>query len=149
MSCLTFLGLCLRAGHLEIGEESCGAAARAKKARAVLTASDLSHSSLSRAETLASAAGAPLLPLPFTKAELGMAVGRGTPGILAITDVGMASAFAGKLSSEYPGTYDESAQLLSVRAERAEKRRQEKRRQEKRRQEKRRRRKNRQTGGKG
>ncbi len=119
MSTLTFLGLCLKAGRLEIGEESCGAAARAKKARLVLSASDAAHGSLMRAENFAETARCPYAVLPFTKEELGAAVGRGTPGLLAVTDFGLAAAFLEKLSAECPGRYEEQTETARVAAERA------------------------------
>ncbi len=126
MSSLTFLGLCLKAGKLEIGEESCGAAARAKKARLLLSASDAAHGSLMRAQNFAETAKAPHVLLPFTKAELGAAVGRGTPGMLAVTDYGLAAAFTERLASECPGRYDEAAALLQAAAVRALQRKREK-----------------------
>ena len=119
MSCITFLGLALKAGKLEIGEESCGIAARAKKAKLILTASDASQNSLTRARNFSEAAKAPHIVLPFTKDELGAVVGRGTPGMIAVTDIGMASAFADKLSAEVPGKYDYTAAELKIASDRA------------------------------
>ena len=125
MSCITFLGLAEKAGHLEIGDESCGMAARAGKAKVLLTASDAARNSLTRAANYAEDAKAPHVSLPFTKEELGAVVGRGTPGMLAVTDIGMASAFLSKLSSEVPGRYEDVAEILSAANKRAMERRKE------------------------
>lgn len=115
---LTFLGLTLRAGKLEIGEESCGIAARAKKARVILTASDASQNSRTRAGNYCQDSKAPHVQLPFTKDELGAVVGRGQPGMLAITDIGMAAAFLDKLALEYPDSYSEQVSVLKAASER-------------------------------
>lgn len=123
---LMFLGLAAKAGRLTIGEESCGIDARAKKAKLIITASDSSQNSVTRAENYAQTAKAPHIALPFTKAELGNIVGRGMPGMLAITDIGMAASFAEKLSTEYPDKYDLAAGLLRYNADRAQQRKIEK-----------------------
>lgn len=116
---LMFLGLAEKSGRLTIGEESCGISARAKKAKVILTASDASQNSVTRASNYAEDAKAPVVTLPFTKAELGAVLGRGMPGMLAITDIGMASAFLAKLSAEYPDKYDLACGLLKYNADRA------------------------------
>lgn len=107
-----FLGLAEKAGKLEIGEESCAAAVRSRKAKAVLVASDAGQNSVSGAAALASSCGAARISLPFTKAELGSVLGRGTPGMLALTDIGMASSFAKKLDAEFPGRFAAEAKAL-------------------------------------
>jgi ribosomal protein L30E len=117
-----FLGLTEKAGYLVIGEESCGMSARGKKAKVILTASDASRNSTVRAKSYAEVSKAPHVELPFSKTELGMIVGRGMPGMLAITDIGMASAFLKKLSAEYPGEYDLACGLLMYSADRASQR---------------------------
>ena len=127
---LMFLGLTAKAGHLTVGEESCGIDARAKKAKLIITASDASQNSITRADNFSRTAKAPHIVLPFTKAELGNVIGRGTPGMLAITDIGMASAFVNKLSAENPGRYDEVSAVLQQSVERSRKRKLEKKRHE-------------------
>ena len=116
---LTFLGLAEKSGKLVIGEESCGIAARAKKAKLILSAADAGRSSLVRAENYSEAAKCPLVALPYSKAELGSILGRGAPGMLAVTDAGMASAFMKKLAAERPGAYDEVSDALALKAEKA------------------------------
>ena len=94
---LSFLGLAKRAGRLVIGEESVKLEARANKTKLILTASDAGDSLKKRADNFARMAKCAHTTLPFSKDELGMLLGRGPPGILAITDNGMAKAFSEKL----------------------------------------------------
>ena len=128
MSCLAFLGLTERAGKLVTGEESCGMAARARKTHAILLASDAGRSTCVRGENYAEAGHCPLVRLPYTKDELGAALGRGAVSMAAVTDIGMASAFMDKLSGEGPGTYDAPAAELKVKLHRAMERKKEARR---------------------
>lgn len=122
MSALTFLGLALRAGRLVLGEETCGMAARAGKAKLILTASDAGRTAVTRAGNFSAAASCPNVSLPCTKEELGAALGRGSVGVAALTDTGLASAFMDKLAAEFDG-FDEPAAELRRRAERARARR--------------------------
>lgn len=122
---LLFLGLAEKAGKLTIGEESCGIEARAKHTRLLLCAADAGHNSLTRAANYAEAAKCPAVTLPWTKAELGGLLGRGTPGMLGICDFGMAAAFMEKLDAEHPGRYTEALDAARAAAERAAKRKKE------------------------
>lgn len=97
---MTFLGLAKRAGRLTIGEESVKIDARANKAKLILTACDAGRSLGERAQNFSTMAKCPHIALPWTKEELGSLVGRGTPGIMAITDKKMAEAFQMKLEKE-------------------------------------------------
>ena len=123
---LTFLGLAEKSGRLVIGEESCGTAARAKKAKLILLAHDAGRSSAVRAQNYSEAAKCPLVTLPYSKADLGNMLGRGSPGMLAVTDVGIADAFMKKLAAEHPGIYDDISESLAFEADRAARRRREK-----------------------
>jgi len=116
---LMFLGLTAKAGHLTIGEDSCGIVARAKKAKLLLTASDASDNSRTRARNYADASHCPCVTLPYTKFDLGSMVGRGSPGMLAITDINMADAFMKKLAAENPGQFTEECGQLDYAAQRA------------------------------
>jgi ribosomal protein L7Ae-like RNA K-turn-binding protein len=77
---LGLLGIAKKAGRLEIGDESVGSAARAKKARLILTASDASDGLKRRADHYAAEGSTIHLALPFDKYELGSEVGRGLRG---------------------------------------------------------------------
>ena len=128
---LLFLGLARRAGALEIGEEPSGSAARAKKARVILICADASENAQKRGKNFSVAGNVPLVKVPFTKVEVGEAVGSGRPSLVAITDMGMAAAFMAKLSAEYPGEYDEAAAAISEKAEKLARRKAEAKRHEK------------------
>jgi len=118
---LGMLGLAKRAGQLELGADSCTAAARAGRAQLVGVASDASERTRRLAERLAEN-GPPAVPLPWTKAELGETLGRGAPGILAITDLQLAAGFAAGLAEADPAQYADTAEALQARAARARQR---------------------------
>lgn len=127
---LHLIGIARRAGRLEVGEEPVGAAARAGHARLLVLAADAAGNTLRRCSHFAQAGQAPLLQCPFTKAELGLATGRGSCAMLAFTDAGLAAAFASKLAAR-DDAYGETARLLDFRAQRVLERQKEQRRHEK------------------
>ena len=116
---LSVLGLAKKAGALEIGEESVILAVRSGKARLILTASDASDRTKRHAQSLSEEWECPYVPLDHTKSELGMMVGRGSPGIISITNAGLASSFVSRL----PEAGDEIKQQLAQTAERINARR--------------------------
>jgi hypothetical protein len=59
------------------------------------------------------------LRIPFTKAELGRAVGRSAAAVVAVTDIGLANAVVRKLAQLDPVKYDEAASRLELKAKRA------------------------------
>lgn len=120
-NCLMLLGMSRRAGFLEIGEDCVSCSVQEVKARCILSADDASDGSKRKAGFLAEELRVPHITLPYTKAELGMAVGRGTPGMLAITDVGMAANFASKLALAHP-EYSEYSEVLNIKLKRAKER---------------------------
>ena len=69
--------------------------------------------------------------VPLTKDELGSGLGRNSCAMLAIGDIGFASAVADRLAKADPETYGETSRLLAEKAARAKKRRDEKRAHEK------------------
>lgn len=97
-SVLHLIGIARKAGRLEIGEEPVGAAARARQARLILVAADAAENSARRAAHFAEAGKTCVLRLPYPKSVLGGMVGRASCAMLALTDVGLASALAGKLA---------------------------------------------------
>lgn len=97
---LGLLGLARRAGKLELGEEPVGAACRSRKARLVLTASDAAENTADRAQRMARLSNARCVRTPFTREELGAALGRKVCAVAALTDEGLAKAFLGKLEEE-------------------------------------------------
>jgi ribosomal protein L7Ae-like RNA K-turn-binding protein len=121
---VSLLGMAKKAGALTFGEESTAAAARRGKARVVLSACDASERSVRQARAICGAR-VPHMTLPYTKEEIGAAIGRGETGIIAITDVGLAAGFAVKLAQSDPISYGDAAAELEVKAKKAQRRRRE------------------------
>lgn len=128
---LRLIGLCKKAGRLEVGEEPVGSACRARDCRLLLIAADAADNTVRRAAHFAQAGNCLTLRLPFSRDDLGRAVGRTSCALAAITDIGFASALAGRLAKGDPETYSETAQQLEVKAKRAQERRKEQLRHEK------------------
>lgn len=120
---LSLLGLSLRGGRLAVGEEPAEAAARARDARVLLLAADAAEGTRRRCEHFAARGDCLWLRLPFTKAELGRALGRTSVAIAALTDVGLADALLRRLSELDPDAYGQAAERMAVKARRAAERR--------------------------
>lgn len=120
---LSLLGLALRGGRLVMGEEPVEGVARARDARALLLASDAADNTRRRIEHFADEGQCMWLRVPFTKEELGRALGRTSVAVAAITDIGLAAAVARRLAELDPARYGESAARLDVKAQRAAERR--------------------------
>ena len=116
---LSMLGLALRGNRLAVGEEPVEAVARARDARVLLLASDAADNTKRRCRHFAEAGQCLWLTIPYTKDELGQAVGRSSVAIAALTDVGMAASFVHKLAALDPKKYSEAAERLDVKAKRA------------------------------
>ena len=91
---LNYMALARKAGRIELGEEPVGAAARAQHARLVVVASDASDHSWRRALSFVSGSDQKCLRVPFTKDQLGQAIGRTSLAMAAFTDPALALAFA-------------------------------------------------------
>jgi ribosomal protein L7Ae-like RNA K-turn-binding protein len=113
------MGLCKRAGMLEVGEEPVEAVARAKDARVLLLAEDAADNTARRVRHFAEMGSCLWLRVPFTKEEMGRSLGRTSCAIVAVTDIGFACNIVGKLAQEDPVRYDEAHALLQVKAKRA------------------------------
>ena len=111
---LNYLSLARKAGRIELGEEPVGAAARAKKARLVLVASDAGDHSWRRAKSFVAGTSQLSLKIPYTKDEMGMAIGRTSLAIAAITDAAMAASLVKALPD-----VAKHAQALAVLEEKA------------------------------
>ena len=120
---LSLLGLALRGGRLAVGEEPAALAAKSGQARLLLAASDAAGNTLRRAEHLAQEGHCLWLVLPFSKAELGGALGRGSAAIAALTDLGLAAAVTERLAAQDPARYAEAAAMLDLKRRRAKERR--------------------------
>ena len=120
---LSLLGLALRGGRLVMGEEPVEGVARARDARVLLLASDAADNTRRRIEHFADEGQCMWLRVPFTKEELGRALGRTSVAVAAITDIGLAAAVARRLAELDPARYGASAARLDVKAQRAAERR--------------------------
>ncbi|MCL2424896.1 MAG: hypothetical protein FWD05_01010 [Oscillospiraceae bacterium] len=96
--CLSILGMAKKAGYLAVGGEAVALAARHRKARLIITASDASASSVRRAKSGAESGGSKYIAVPYTMFELGNVAGRGSPGTIAFLDKGLAESFTKRLA---------------------------------------------------
>ena len=109
---LQYLGIARMSGNIELGEEQSKALVKAGKARALLLASDASEGVRKRAEGYVYGFRAPLIVLPYTKAELGGAVGRAQCAVAAIRDLGLAKSLDDALAAEHGEVYASAAAAL-------------------------------------
>ena len=128
---LSMLGLALKAGRVEVGEEPVGAAARAKKARVIFVAQDAAPSSVRRAQSFARTGSTLCVMLPAGKDTLGSSLGRTSVAMCAVTDIGFAESLVKKLAALDSETYQDAADTLAVKAKRARERKEEQLRHEK------------------
>ena len=124
---LNMLGLALRAKRLEVGEEPVGAVCRARDCRLIIVARDAADNTFRRVRHFADAGQCLWISVPFTKEELGAAVGRTACAMMALTDIGFAESIAKKLAAADPEKYTQTAEQLAVKAQRAAQRREEQR----------------------
>lgn len=123
---LSLTGLALRAGRLEAGEDPAGDACRERRCRLLLTAGDAAENTLRKAEHFAQLGQCLTAALPYSKEELGAALGRGTCALAAVTDLGLARAIVEKLAEADPERYGETLEKLRRKAERAAQRKEKK-----------------------
>ena len=120
---LNYLALARKAGLVELGEEPAGAAARAQKARLIIVAQDAGDHTWRRAKSFVAGTNQLCLKVPYTKDEVGMAIGRTSLAIAAFTDPALALAFVKAL--EEPEHYAQLLETLQQQVERVQKRRKE------------------------
>ena len=120
---LSMIGLALRAGRLEVGDEAAGDACRYKRCRLLLVAADAGEGAQRRAMHFAEEGQCLLAELPCSKEELGAALGRKSCAMAALTDLGLAQAVVEKLVQAEPAKFSEMADRLRLKAERAARRR--------------------------
>ena len=101
-SALSLLGLALRGNNLAVGEEPVREACKTRRATLVLTAADAAQNSADRAQRWAEESGVPWIQVPWDKETLGNALGRKLCAVAALTDRGLAAAFAEKLADREP-----------------------------------------------
>lgn len=122
---LNMLGMCRKAGCLEIGEENSGIAVRWGKAKVLMLASDASDNARHRAEGFVYETDVELLTLPFTKLEISMATGKNGCSMAAVADIGFASNITAALAQQQPEAYSEVASEMHRREEKARQRKKE------------------------
>ena len=83
---LNYMSLARRGGRIELGEEPCGGAARAGHARLIIVAADASPHTWRRAKSYAAGTDQQCLRVPFSKDEMGEAIGRSSLAMAAFTD---------------------------------------------------------------
>ena len=120
---LNYLSLARKAGRIELGEEPVGAAARAKKARLIMVASDSGDHSWRRVKSFVAGTEQLCLKVPFTKDQMGEAIGRTSLAMAAFTDPALALAFVKALGD--PEKYKEALESLDRRTKRIRQRQQE------------------------
>ena len=97
---LNYMGLARRGGRIELGEEPCGGAARAGHARLIVVAADASPHTWRRAKSYTAGTDQQCVRVPFSKDELGEAIGRTSLAMAAFTDPALALAFMKALDGQ-------------------------------------------------
>ena len=120
---LNYLALARKGGRAELGEEPVGGAARSGKAYVILVASDASDHTWRRAKAYAAGTDQQCVRLPYTKDEMGFAIGRQELAIAAITDVALALALVQSLPN--PEKHAEAVEHLADKAKRQAQRKKE------------------------
>ena len=116
---LNYLALARKGGMAELGEEPVGAAARAGKAHLILVAGDGSDHTWRRAKSFAAGTDQQCVRLGCTKDEMGLAIGRSSLAIAAITDPALALALVKSL-----GQPEKNADVLAALEEKVRRRKQ-------------------------
>ena len=114
---LGMFGLCFRAGKLAVGDDAVFEAAQSGRCRAVFLAKDAGKSAVRQSEFLKKNQKFPVLATPFTKEELGQALGRRTCAACAVTDSGFAASISRKITEAY-GMHPEETERLRRQEER-------------------------------
>ncbi len=118
---LNYLALARKGGRAELGEEPVGSAARAGKAYLIVVASDAGGHTWRRAKSFAPGTDQQCLKVSYTKDELGMAIGRSSLAIAAITDAALALALVQALENPDPAVVE----MLTYKTNRFKRRQQE------------------------
>ena len=113
---LGLLRLMRRASAIEIGEDNSAVTVKAGKAKLLLLSSDASDSAARKAEGFCFGRSVQLVPVHYTREELGMALGVKSCAMAAVTDMGFANALMKELAKQQPEKYgavfDETQQRL-------------------------------------
>ena len=97
---LNYMSLARKGSRIELGEEPCGGAARAGHARLIIVAADASPHTWRQAKSYVAGNDQQCLKVPFSKDELGLAIGRTSLAMAAFTDPALAVAFVKALDEQ-------------------------------------------------
>lgn len=117
---LNYMALARKAGLIELGEEPVGAIARTGKAYVILVASDASDHTWRRAKSFAAGTEQQCIRIPYTKDEMGMAIGRTSLAIAAVTDAALALALVQSL--DQPEKWKDVLEVLDAKSKKLKKR---------------------------
>ena len=117
---LNYLALAKKGRLCELGEEPVGDITRALKGHLVLVASDASDHTWRRAKSYVAGTNQQAIRVKFTKEELGMAVGRESLAIAAVTDPALALALVNALGE--PEKHKAAAEVLAEKVARQKQR---------------------------
>ena len=116
-----YLGIARKAGLLILGEDNCGTVTAQGRAKLFLLASDASPNTRKRAVSFLRGHRAPLMTLPWTREDLSQLLGKKGCGMMCLTDLPLAVRFA-EAMAEGTEEWQETAALLSRRADKAARR---------------------------
>ena len=91
---LRLIGMALRAKRLEVGVDSVSGLIASGRARLAVVASNASPRAADRLHDFAEANDVPFIKAPFTKEDLGRALGRSECAAVATADAGFSKAIA-------------------------------------------------------
>ena len=111
---LNYMALARKAGRIDLGEEPVGAAARSQHARLVIVASDAGDHTWRKAKSFVSGTEQLCIKVPYTKDQLGQAIGRTSLALAAFTDPALALAFA-KALEQAPAEVIEKLEIRTKR----------------------------------
>lgn len=117
---LNYLSLARKGGRAELGEEPVGDITRAGKGYLVIVASDASEHTWRRAKSYVAGTDQQCVRVRFTKEELGVAVGRTSLAIAAVTDAALALALVESLGE--PEKNRSAIETLTEKTQRLKKR---------------------------
>ena len=120
---LNYIALARKGGRMELGEEPVGAVTRALHACLVVVASDASDHTWRRAKSFVAGTNQQCIRVPYSKDDLGFAIGRSSLAIAAFTDAALALAFVEALPQ--PELYTETREALAERVKRLRQRQKE------------------------
>ena len=120
---LNYLALARKAGRVELGEEPVGAVARAQKAYLVIVAEDATDHTWRRAKSFVAGTEQICLKIPYSKDQMGEAIGRTALAMAAFTDPALALAFVKALGQ--PDRFKAELERLETRTKRIRQRQQE------------------------